>query len=261
MAATFEGDSSYAASSGTASLTVSLADQAITFGGLANKNFGDPDFALSATASSSLTVTFSATGSCSVTASTVHLRAQGSCTITAAQAGDSNYNAAPGVPQSFSIAKSGQTITFATLSAKTFGDPDFALTATASSSLTVTFSATGSCSVSAATVHITGTGSCTITASQTGDSNYNAAPDVPQSFSTSKGSQTITFAALSDKAFGDPDFALTATASSSLTVTFSATGSCSVSAATVHVTGAGSCSITASQTGDSNYSAAPDVPQ
>ena len=137
----------------------------------------------------------------------------------------------------------------------------FALTATASSSLTVTFSATGSCSVSAATVHLTGTGSCTITASQTGDSNYNAAPDVPQSFSTSKGSQTITFAALSAKAFGDPDFALTATASSSLTVTFSATGSCSVSAATVHLTGAGSCTITASQTGDSNYSAAPDVPQ
>ena len=261
VAATFEGDSSYAASSGTASLTVSMADQAITFGGLANKNFGDPDFALSATASSSLTVTFSATGSCSVTASTVHLTGAGSCTITAAQAGDSNYNAAPGVPQSFSIAKSGQTITFGALSAKTFGDPDFALTATASSSLTVTFSATGSCSVSAATVHLTGAGSCTITASQTGDSNYNAAPDVPQSFSTAKGSQTITFAALSAKAFGDPDFALTATASSSLTVTFSATGSCSVSAATVHLTGTGSCTITASQTGDSNYSAAPDVPQ
>ena len=261
VAATFAGDSGYAAGSGTASLTVALADQAITFGGLANKNFGDPDFAVSATASSSLPVTFSATGSCSVTGSTVHLTGAGSCAVTAAQAGNNNYNPAPDAPQSFSIAKSSQTITFGALSAKTFGDPDFALSATASSSLTVTFSATGSCSVTGSTVHLTGAGSCTITASQTGDSDYSAAPDVPQSFSIAKSSQTITFGALSAKAFGDPDFGLSATASSSLAVTFSATGNCSVSAVTVHLTGAGSCTITAAQAGDSNYNAAPGVPQ
>jgi hypothetical protein len=34
----------------------------------------------------------------------------------------------------------------------------------------------------AATVHIAGTGSCTVTATQPGDPNHNAAPDVPQTF-------------------------------------------------------------------------------
>jgi hypothetical protein len=38
----------------------------------------------------------------------------------------------------------------------------------------------------AGTVHLTGAGSCTITASQTGDANYNAATNVPQSFTIAK---------------------------------------------------------------------------
>src|SRR5262249_53677701 len=159
---------------------------------------------------------------CSVTGSTVHLTGAGSCTITASQAGDGNYSAAPDVPQSFSIAKAAQTITFAALSNKSFGDPDFTVSATASSGLAVTFAAGANCSLTGSTVHITGGGSCTITASQAGDGNYSAAPDVPQSFSIAKAAQTITFAALSNKTFGDPDFSVSATASSGLAVTFAA---------------------------------------
>src|SRR5207244_3813711 len=60
------------------------------------------------------------------------------------------------------------------LGTRTFGDPDFTVTATASSGLPVSFAASGSCSVNAGTIHLTGAGSCTITASQSGDSNYNA---------------------------------------------------------------------------------------
>ena len=56
--------------------------------------------------------------------------------------------------------------------------------------------------------------------------------------------QTITFAALADKTFGDADFTVSATASSGLPVSFSATGNCTVLASTVHLTGAGSCTIT-----------------
>jgi len=261
VAATFTGDSGYTTSSGTAALTVSLADQTITFGVLAAKTFGDSDFAVSATASSSLAVSFSASGSCSIAGSTVHLTGAGSCTITASQAGDSNYNSAVDVPQSFSIAKSNQTITFVALSSKIFGDPDFAVSATASSSLTVSFSASSNCSIAGSTVHLTGAGSCTITASQAGDSNYNSAVDVPQSFSIAKGGQTITFAALAPKTFGNPDFVVSATASSSLAVSFTAAGNCSVAGSAVHLTGAGSCTITAAQAGDSNYNPAPGVPQ
>jgi hypothetical protein len=188
VAATFAGDSGYVASGGTAALTVSQAGQAITFGALSDNNFGDPDFTVSATASSSLTVSFAASGNCSVTGSTVHLIGAGSCTITASQAGDGNYNAAPDVPQSFAIAKAGQTITFAALSGKTFGDPDFTVSATASSSLTVSFGGSGNCSVTGVTVHLASPGSCAITASQSGNTNYNAATSVPQSFVINPGS-------------------------------------------------------------------------
>ncbi len=261
VAAAFAGDSGFGASSGTSALTVSMANQTISFGALGGKIFGDADFAVSATASSGLTVTFATGGNCTVAGSTVHITGAGSCTVTASQLGDSNYNAAPDVPQTFSIAKADQTITFGALSTKTPVDPDFAVSATASSGLTVTFASSGNCTIAGSTVHITGVGSCTITASQAGDTNYNAAPDVPQTFSITTATQTITFGALGAKIFGDADFLVSATASSGLTVGFAASGNCTVLGSTVHITAAGSCTITASQPGDSNYNPAPDVPQ
>jgi hypothetical protein len=89
-------------------LTVGKADQTISFGALGNKTFGDPDFAVSATATSGLPVSFAASGQCTLSDNTVHITGGGSCTITASQAGDSNFNPAPDVPQSFTIANSNQ---------------------------------------------------------------------------------------------------------------------------------------------------------
>ena len=92
-------------------LTVGKADQTITFGALANKTLGDPDFAVNATATSDLLVGFAASGQCTVSGNTVHLTAAGSCTITASQGGNSNFNPAPDVPKSFDIASSTPTPT------------------------------------------------------------------------------------------------------------------------------------------------------
>jgi hypothetical protein len=110
-------------------------------------------------------------------------------------------------------------------------------------------------------VHLTGTGSCTVTASQDGDANFLAAPDVARTFSINKGDQTITFGALANKTFGDPDFAVSATATSLLPVSFAASGQCTVAGNTVHINSAGLCTITASQAGDSNFNPASDVAQ
>jgi hypothetical protein len=249
-------------------LTVSKGDQTITFGALANKTFGDPDFVVSPTATSGLPISLVAGGQCTVTSpapGTVHITAAGSCTITASQAEDANYNAAPNVLQTFTINKANQTVTFNPLANKTFGDPDFGVSATASSNLTVSFSFTGSCTVtnsSPGAVHLTGGGSCTITAARAGNSNYNPAPDVARSFTINKASQTITFGVLPDKTFGAADFSVSPTSSSGMTVSLSATGNCvagSPSPGTVHLSGSGSCTITASQAGNIDYSAAPDV--
>jgi hypothetical protein len=183
VTAAFVGDSVYGASSGSGTLTVQKVAQTITFGALANKILGDPDFTVSATASSGLTVTFAASGNCTVSGSTVHITGAGSCAITASQAGDGTYSPAANVQQSFSIAKAAQTTTFGALANKILGNPDFTVSATASSGLAVTFAASGNCTVTGSTVHISGAGSCTITASQAGDSNYSPAADVPRSFS------------------------------------------------------------------------------
>jgi hypothetical protein len=90
------------------------------------------------------------------------------------------------------IAKANQTITFGALGSKAYGDPDFTVSATASSGLVVTFAASGNCTVTGNSVHITGAGSCTITASQPGDTNYNAASTVDQTFSIGKAATTTT---------------------------------------------------------------------
>jgi hypothetical protein len=234
-------------------------DQTIAFGALPNRTYGDPDVGVDATASSGLPVSFSASGSCTVGGGAVHLTRAGSCTITASQAGNVNYNAAPDVSQSFSIAKAGQSIGFGALASMTFGTADFAVSATVSSGLAVSFAASGNCTVSGATVHITAAGSCTVTASQAGSENYNAAASVSQTFAIARGSQSIAFPPLANRTFGASDFGVSATASSGLLVSFAARGSCRISGATVHLTGVGSCTVTTSQPGDANYEAAPDV--
>ncbi|HSD46184.1 MAG TPA: FG-GAP-like repeat-containing protein [Pyrinomonadaceae bacterium] len=91
--------------------TARKADQTITFGPLPNKTVVDPDFAVSATASSGLSVTFVATGQCTLRGNTVHLTSAGSCTIIASQAGDGNFNPAPDVAQTFTITGNDAVIT------------------------------------------------------------------------------------------------------------------------------------------------------
>jgi hypothetical protein len=94
----------------TASLMVIKADQAITFAPLADKTYGDTDFDVNATASSGLTVTFAASGTCTIYGTTVHIAGAGDCAITASQSGDSNYNAAADVKRTFAIGKANATI-------------------------------------------------------------------------------------------------------------------------------------------------------
>jgi photosystem II stability/assembly factor-like uncharacterized protein len=245
--------------------TVVTGSQTINFGPLPDKTFGDRDFTVSATATSGLTVTFSATGSCTVSGTTVHITHAGSCSIKASQAGDSVYDAAQDVSQSFNIAQAAQLITFAAINDQTFGTADFGISATSTSGLPVTLGASGPCTLTATTspanVHITGAGSCTITASQAGNTDYKPAADVPRSFNIAMEDQTITFASIAAHTFGDPDFVISPSASSGLTVSLQATGDCSLSGTTVHITGAGSCSIKASQAGNANYNPAPDVTQ
>lgn len=241
-------------------------NQVIAFNAIPDKAFG-ADFALNATSSSGLAVTYTSsdTNIATVSGNTVTPTGVGTVTITAYQAGDDVFNAAAAVPQAVNIIKGNQTITFAQPAAKTFGDAAFSLVATSSSGLAVTFvsSNTSVATITGSTVTILASGTTDITASQAGNANYNAASNVIQTLTVNKANQTITFNALTPKLVGDAAFDLTATASSGLSVTYASSNSAvaTVSGNTLTVVGSGTTDITASQAGNANYNAAASVVQ
>ena len=90
------------------------------------------------------------------------------------------------------LVKGDQTITFADLGHRVFGDAPVPVSATGGASGNpVTFTASGACSAggaNGATITITSAGSCTVTASQAESALYNAAADVSRSFTIAKAS-------------------------------------------------------------------------
>ncbi len=240
--------------------TVEKAAQTIDFS-VSEHTYGDPDFTISASATSGEPVSFSRqSGECTVSEGTVHITGTGSCTIDANQAGNANYKAAPEVQETFRINAASQTITFPTIANKTYGEANFSPEASASSGLVVSYSALGDCTIESGEVHITGVGSCTVKAKQAGDEDYEPASEVEQAFSIGKGSQTITFNPPASVSYGAAPFKVSASASSGLPVTFSGSGPCTVTGAgEVTITGVGSCSVTVTQSGNADYEAASAV--
>jgi len=164
-------------------LPVTLTAQTITFTQTLDKKYNESPFSLTATASSGLALTYSSSNLSVVTISgiTARLNALGTSSITARQAGNTTFAPAKFI-RTLTVSKGDQTITFGTIPDVNIGDPDFNLTATASSGLTVSFTSSNTdvATVTGTLVHIVGDGTTVITASQAGSSLWNPAPDVPQ---------------------------------------------------------------------------------
>ena len=130
-----------------------------------------------------------------VSGSTVSIVAAGTTTITATQSGNNNYNAAAAVAQVLTVlsGKQNQTITFAAIADKTLGDAPFTLSATASSGLTIAFiSSSDKITMAGGQVTLVKSGKATITASQAGNSSFNSATSVDQSFCINPATPAIT---------------------------------------------------------------------
>jgi hypothetical protein len=172
--------------------TVQLADQTITFNQPADVDYAPGgSFVVSASSDSGLVVSFASTTTdvCTVDApgtspATVSIVSGGTCTLVASQGGNANYNPAPTVERSLSINRIDQTISFDDPAYRPAGAAPFALSATASSGLPVSFASEtpAVCDVAGSTVSYLAPGECEITASQAGDASYNPAPDAFQSF-------------------------------------------------------------------------------
>jgi len=266
--ATQGGNANYAAAPAVSqSFKVTPQAQTIAFDPVPNQIIGAAPVALNASATSALTIVFTSTTLpvCTVSGANVTLVAIGTCTIQATQPGNATYAAATPVSQSFTVSATGQTITFNPIAGQVLGTPPFALVATASSGLPVTFMSTTAavCTVSGVNVTLVSVGICTIQATQPGNASYGAAPSVSQQFSVAAAPQTIAFGAPANKVFGIAPFAVSATASSGLAVSFASLtmSVCTVSGSMVTLVGAGMCTVEASQAGNVSYSAATPVDQ
>ena len=152
-------------------------------------------------------------------------------------ASNSTGSATGNILQFTTAALTAQTITWTTISGKTYGDTATA-SAAASSGLTTTItSVTPSIctvpggSISGSTVTLLSTGDCVLRAAQSGNDTFAAAANVDETFTVSAKPITVT-AAAKTKVFGTADPALTYTLSESLVAGDSTSGSLARSAGT-----------------------------
>ncbi|NVN97854.1 MAG: MBG-2 domain-containing protein [Geobacteraceae bacterium] len=255
----------YNTATGSVNVTVNVGktDQTITFGALSPVTYGAANFGSGATASSSLTVTYSSsdTNVATIVGGLIHVVGAGTTTIYADQPGDASYNPAPQASQTLTVNKATLTVA-AQNESRSYGSANPIFTPTYSGFVYGESAAvlTGVPSLITTADSNSPVGSYDITASV----GTLVAANYDFSFGTgtlavSLASQTITFNPLAARTYGDAVFDLTATggasgnqvtyASSDLTVA-------TVSGATVTIVGQGITTITANQAGNSNYASA-----
>ena len=146
--------------------------------------FGVAPITLSAFSNSRLPVSFEVVqGPATIAGNILTITGAGTVSIRAVQAGDEAYNAATAVEQTFTVAKASQTITFAPMEAKTYGDAPFTLAASSSAGLDITYTVvSGLAKVSGNVLTLTGAGQVVIRATQAGNTNYLAAAAEEQTF-------------------------------------------------------------------------------
>ncbi len=185
-----------------------LASQTIRFGIIFDQLANAAPFSLSATATSALPITYTATtlSVCTVAGNTVTIKGVGTCSIHANQAGNANYNPAPEVIQSFNVSLVPQTVTFGPLADVTFGTGPMILTAQASSGLLVTFTTPtpSVCTVTGQTVAIRTAGVCAIIAYQPGNPIYAPSDFVIRPLNILKATPIIAWSQPASITFGTP---------------------------------------------------------
>jgi hypothetical protein len=224
-----------------------------------------------ATSSSAGAFTYSVvSGPATISGSAVTLTGAGTVVLQASQAASGNYVSST-QNATFTIAQEAQTIAFvAPASPVAYASGPIALSATASSGLSVAFSVlSGPATVSGSTLTTTGIGTVVVAANQPGNTNYLAAPVVTYTITVNKGFPAIVVAGSPNPVFLKTSVTLTATVSSSAatptgSITFSdgstvlgsaplGSGLASITLSTLPL---GANPITAAYSGDGSYNAA-----
>ncbi|WP_316797603.1 MBG domain-containing protein, partial [Pedobacter agri] len=219
------------------SLTINQGNQTIAFNSLPLKTFGDVPFILSGSSTSGLAINYisSNTAVATISGNTVTIVSAGTASITASQAGNANYSVATPVSQTLTVGKATATLAISGLSQSYDGTAKTVTVTTTPAGLSgVAVSYEGSSTAPSAA------GTYAVVASLT-NANYSAA-NATGSLVIGGQNQTISFAALANKTFGDAAFTLTATGGASanpVTYTSSNTAVATISGNTVTIVSAG----------------------
>ncbi|HKB90603.1 MAG TPA: MBG domain-containing protein, partial [Opitutaceae bacterium] len=233
----------------------SPSSQSITFGALPNQIYGVAPFTLNATASSGLPVSFSVLGGPAiVSGNTLSITGVGTVTVQTSQSGNGSFAAAPNVSQSFTVVQASGNVTVTNLSHTYDGSPKSVSVTTTPGGLATSVTYNGSPTAPSAV------GSYAVVATITNPNYTGGSSGTLVIAAPSPSSQSITFGALPNQIYGVAPFALSATASSGLPVSFSVLGGpATVSGNTLSITGVGTVTIQTSQSGNGGFAAAPNV--
>ncbi len=266
ISATFAGSNAPPATSPVLSLTVNKASQSISFPAISPVTYGVSPFTLSASGGASGNpVTFSiVSGPGTISGSTLTITGAGTVVVAANQAGNGNYNAATQVTQSVTVNKATLTVT-ANNASRVYGASNPTFTASYSGFVNgdgqSVVSGAPNFTTTATSSSNTGTYPITPSLGSLSASNY-AFSFVNGTLTITQTSQSITFTAPAPVTYGASPIGLSASASSGLGVTFSvASGPGSISGNTLTINGAGTVVVAANQSGNGNYTAAPQVTQ
>ncbi len=272
ITASYSGDSNYnSATSGPQSLTINQATATISISNLPssavyNGSF-TPAYTYSGNGAPTESVSSTTPAVCTVTSGTVNFVGVGTCTLAAAATQTTDYLAATGTSQLFSVSQATATISISNLPSSAVYNGSFTPTYTYSGTGTPTESVSSTtpavCTVTGGTVNFVGVGTCTLAAAATQTTDYLAATGASQTFSVNKAAQAITFSLSSPVTYGVAPITLSATGGASGSpVTFSfVSGPASLSGSTLTVTGVGTIAIDANQAGNADYTAATQVTQ
>ncbi len=209
------------------------------------------------TSTSALPVTFTASGACSLSGSTLSYTSVGTCTVTAAQAGNSAYAAATPVINAVTVNPAPLVITASSPSAITYGTAVPAITASYSGFIGADTKWTLTTRPTCTTTYTTTSAPASYPTSCSGavDPNYSISY-VAGSLTATIASQTIGHWYPSSTVYGTP-VALAATSTSGLPISYSViSGPGTISGTNLTTTGIGTIVVAANQAGNSNYTAA-----
>ena len=250
------------------SFTIGVATPTVSISNLpASGTYGGsftPTYTVTSGDTGTTSVTSNSTSICTVTSGTVNYVGVGTCSLTAHVAATTDYAAASGSAQTFTIGVATPTVSISNLPASgTYGGsftPTYTVTSGDTGTTSVTSNSTSICTVTSGTVNYVGVGTCSLTAAVTATTDYAAASGSAQTFTIGVATPTVSISNLpASGTYGGsftPTYTVTSGDTGTTSVTSNSTSICTVTSGTVNYVGVGTCSLTAAVTATTDYAAA-----